>query len=75
MPHYRNGDPASIGDLVIGTTYNRQGTVLGVVTKVVPGTDTCNCVIQGIVRKHGNTVVQDQSEDYGELRAFDKVGL
>jgi hypothetical protein len=41
--HYKNGREAKIGDLVIGTTYNRPGVQAGVLVGITPGVDTCNC--------------------------------
>ena len=41
--HYKNGREAKVGDPVIGTTYNRKGTQIGIIVGITPGTDTCNC--------------------------------
>lgn len=43
MPHYRDGQEAQIGDLVVGTSYNRDHrTVVGQVTSVTLGQESCN---------------------------------
>ena len=43
MPHYRDGTEAQIGDLVVGTSYNRDGrTIVGQVTSITPGVESCN---------------------------------
>jgi hypothetical protein len=45
MPHYADGHEARIGDIVFGTTYNRNGAViLGTVISVTPGS-SCNLVV------------------------------
>jgi hypothetical protein len=41
--HYKNGRLAKIGDIAVGTTYNRKGVQVGVITSITPGTETCNC--------------------------------
>lgn len=43
MPHYRNGREAKIGDIAVGTTYNRQGRQVGVVVGITPNAVSCNC--------------------------------
>jgi hypothetical protein len=46
MPHYADGLEALTGDIVYGTTYNRQGRlVVGTVVSVTPGSDSCNCIV------------------------------
>lgn len=43
MPHYKNGREAQVGDIAIGTTYNRIGVQVGVVVGITKNSDTCNC--------------------------------
>lgn len=41
--HYKNGRIAKVGDPVIGTTYNRNGTQAGILVGLTPEKETCNC--------------------------------
>ncbi len=72
MPHYQDGQKAKVGDVVIGTTYNRPGTVIGVVTKIVEG-ESCNATVHAFARKYGDTVVQSHDEDYTEVKNLMKA--
>lgn len=46
MPHYTDGTPAQVGDLVEGISYNLQGRrIVGTLISVTPGTESCNCVV------------------------------
>lgn len=47
MPHYKDGTPAQIGDIVKGTVYNegRGQPVVGTMVSITPGTDSCNCSV------------------------------
>ncbi len=77
MPHYADGSEAKVGDVVKGTTYNRPGTVIGLLTSITPGTESCNCQVTGALRvldmDGRRTVIPDGSVDYGETKAFQKV--
>lgn len=43
MPHYKDGTEAKVGDLVKGTTYNRNDRVIvGTVMEVVPDSEAYN---------------------------------
>ena len=44
--HYKNGRKAEVGDLVIGTTYNKSGVQVGVVKSITPDAKTCNCTLE-----------------------------
>jgi hypothetical protein len=60
MPHYKDGSPAQIGDIVRGKPYNTCDDVLGEVISITPGTEVCDCQF-AIVRR-----VDPQSTDlYG----------
>jgi hypothetical protein len=72
MPHYADGSQAKVGDVVVGTTYNRSGTVIGVVTKIVES-ESCNATVQAFARKYGDTIVMTDAEDYTEVKNLAKV--
>lgn len=43
--HYANGRAAAVGDPVIGRVYNRTDVVAGVLKRIDPKNNTCNCVV------------------------------
>jgi hypothetical protein len=45
MPHYADGTPAEIGDLVKGKPYNTDREIVGTLMQVTEGTETCNCIV------------------------------
>lgn len=46
MPHYKDGTPAEIGDLVKGVPYNTHGkAVVGTLVQITEGTESCNCIV------------------------------
>lgn len=45
MPLYKDGSPAQVGDFVIGKPYNTKEAIVGRVTSVTPGTESCNCQV------------------------------
>ena len=46
MPHYEDGTPATVGDHVVGKTYNLGGKVIsGTLISITPGADSCNCIV------------------------------
>ena len=51
--HYKNGRKAEVGDLVIGTTYNKSGVQVGVVKSITPDAETCNCTLELPTRNFG----------------------
>ena len=42
MPHYADGTPAKIGDVVTGKGYNVKEPIAGTVVGVVEGSESCN---------------------------------
>ena len=72
MPHYKDGSPAELGDLVRGKPYNTPFEVIGLVVSIRPGTDTCDLTVEYGLRVHPPAVLPIQC-DYGELKAFDLV--
>jgi len=45
MPHYKDGTPAQIGDLVKGKPYNTPREIVGQMISITPGSESCNCLI------------------------------
>lgn len=45
MPHYADGAPAQIGDMVFGKPYNTPREVVGTLVSITPGTESCNCQV------------------------------
>lgn len=45
MPHYRDGTPAQVGDLVKGKPYNTPREIVGEIISVTPGSESCNCMV------------------------------
>lgn len=43
--HYSNGREARLGDVVKGKGYNIKHEIIGIVTHLTPGTDTCNITV------------------------------
>lgn len=43
--HYKNGREARIGDVVKGKGYNFKHEIIGIMTHITPGSDTCNCTV------------------------------
>jgi hypothetical protein len=56
MPHYADGTPANVGDVVKGKGYNakdQQGNlkeIIGVVAHVMPGSTACNIQVMHDIR-------------------------
>ena len=48
MPHYKDGTPAKVGDIVVGKGYNQKddsgelATIAAIVVGISPGSDSCN---------------------------------
>ena len=76
MPHYANGEPAHVGDVVKGRCYNTHGTVLGILATVKEG-ETCNCEVQVVLVCHGEegrrTVWPITGRDYSDCKRLEKV--
>jgi hypothetical protein len=45
MPHYADGTLAKVGDVVLGTSYNKGGVFVGVIKKITSEGETCNAVV------------------------------
>ena len=99
MPHYSDGTPATVGDLVSGKPSNFGRTVVGEVIQITAG-DTCNCIVAFVDaveipnKLNGHQALKTLSTtrnnaeghpeqvtyalipsyDYGETKAFTKVG-
>ena len=75
MPHYKDGSPAKVGDMVRGKPYNTPHEVTGVVTLVTPGQESCNLKVAfaGTAQLSDGTVLVRLVDDYGETAAFEKV--
>jgi hypothetical protein len=52
MPHYKDGSPAQVGDLVKGKPYNTPREVVGEIVSIIPGTESCNCQVAFVERVH-----------------------
>lgn len=81
MPHYADGTEAKVGDVVCGTGYNVKHQISGVVANIVPNSEACNIqVVHTIAMKYHNSdgsvshSLPLQSIEYGETKAFIKVG-
>lgn len=77
MPHYSNGEPASIGDVVTGKDYG--GRLVGVVCSITPGADTCNMQVRRLATIYGEAptrvVVPSQELATVSCKDFLKVAL
>ncbi|HEV1992493.1 MAG TPA: hypothetical protein VGR34_06480 [Candidatus Dormibacteraeota bacterium] len=52
MPHYKDGSPAKVGDLVHSVPpYPTAPRLLGVLVSINPGTETCNGGVLPFARK------------------------
>jgi len=65
MPHYADGTPAQVGDVVRGTGYNIKKEITATVTDVRPG-DSCTLTVQFM---EGTTL----TTEYGDTKVFTKV--
>lgn len=45
MPCYKDGTPAAEGDSVKGKPYSMPYEIVGVLTSIIPGAETCNCKV------------------------------
>ena len=87
MPHYKDGTPAKVGDLVRGRGYNLKAEIEGYVLKVEPAQKACNVVVGTTLYKPDDTCqacrrkldhVPDAwlpftTTEYGQADAFEKV--
>ncbi len=52
MPHYRNGTPAALGDLVINAPpYPNTPQTLGIIVSITPGASSCNGQVISLAKK------------------------
>lgn len=91
MPHYSDGTLAAVGDVVRGKGYNIKdesgelAEIVGVITTVTPGAETCNVslivpkgcipgttsiVLDGVCR---SGAIVEGSLEYGQADHFVKV--
>ena len=77
MPHYKDGTKANVGDLVAGRCYNTPGRIVGVVTSVTEGAETCNARVAISLREVEDgtrrIVIPGTGEDYTEVKNLDLV--
>ncbi len=87
MPHYKNGMPAGVGDIVKGRGYNVPHEIIGKVLGIVEGSDACNLtvaciaknsmVLRSIPEGSVNMGVQYSEVratiEYGQADAFEKI--
>ena len=75
MPHYKDGTPAKVGDVVHGRGYNVTYPITGVVVHVQPEQQACNLkVAHARPADFGSGPVPVIDVEYGETAAFEKVG-
>jgi hypothetical protein len=84
MPHYANGKKAFVGDIVSGTSYNKNGVFIGVIKKITSENDTCNAVVERkiitVVGKNEEgevvrTVLFDDGEDYTQVNMLTRISF
>jgi len=87
MPHYKNGTPAGVGDIVKGKGYNVPHEIIGKVLEIVEGSDACNLHIACVSKESMvlKAVPLDPSSplvsysevratiEYGQADAFEKI--
>ena len=79
MPHYKNGTPAGVGDIVKGKGYNVPHEIIGKVLEVSEKSDTCNLTVACVTResmilKPDPTNVPGSQISYTEVRATIEYG-
>lgn len=86
MPHYKDGTPAKVGDVVKGKGYNVKHEIVGILVKLTPG-PTCNVTIAYVgigsqLRAHcdrdgkpyeGQPLRATAEFEYGQADAFEKI--
>ncbi len=78
MPHYKDGTPAAIGDIVRGKGYNvkdRDGNLaefVGTVVGITPGSSSCNIQVAYVVYKETPADFASWSKMY---EFFDQKGV
>lgn len=82
MPHYKNGELAEVGDIVLGTTYNTTGgdapqrLRIGMILDITSDAESCNCIVgwSPVVEKADNvTRVEFAKTDYSEIAALKRL--
>lgn len=63
MPHYRNGEEAQVGDIVVGKDWQGK-RVVGEITNIMPSSTTCNMTVSYVVQR---PVAQDGTFTVGEF--------
>ncbi len=79
MPHYKNGTPAGVGDIVKGKGFNIPHEIIGKVLEIVEGSDACNlhvaCVTrESMILKPDPTDALGSQINYTEVRATLEYG-
>jgi len=81
MPHYKDGTPAQVGDLVKGRGYNIKHEIIGKVVRVQRGAEHCNLEVACVAKEspvyttsgeHAMIHVPSTIE-YGEAAAFERI--
>jgi hypothetical protein len=60
MPHYKDGTPVELGDIVKGTGYYVKHEIIGVVLSVNPKTEQCNLSVAHLEVIRGPEQVGEQ---------------
>lgn len=78
MPHYKNGMPASIGDIVKGKGYNVPHEIIGKVLEISEKSDNCNltvaCVAKDSMFLRAYPIDEPGTIRYSEVRATIEYG-
>lgn len=83
MPHYKNGQPAKVGELVhhkpsSGSSHSTPAMeVLGILISITPGADTCNGQVLPVARKYAGTTwlpANPSGSDYVTLKDCVLIG-
>lgn len=69
--HYKNGRKAEVGDKVIGLTYNKPGTQIGVIVSITADAETCNCSLDLPSKTPWNSFEREYSQLNWLLHADD----
>jgi len=55
--HYKDGTPAAVGDQIKGKPYNTDHEIVGIMTSITPGADSCNCKVAFVEVKNLDEVI------------------
>lgn len=83
MPHFSDGTPASVGDIVVGSGYNAQLLgydakvgVVGVVTQIREGPDTAgSCTLSIMYFKFPSPALHGHGHGHDDRNAFQVGGI